>query len=235
MLNPLTAPTPRRTFLVRAAALGAALSGALPLRLGALAPGAALAAATAGTGPDPDVTDRWLQGLNGKHRQLFDMPEPEQGLCLLHIRNYLETWKSAYKMPDNQVNAIGTFYGKTIPLGLSDAMWAKYPLGAAIEAKDANGAPLTRNMFNDPQPGDPFAYGFFDSSIKALQARGTRFVLCNNALTIWSGMIAKKANADQKAVYEELASNMLPGVILIPGMVVAINKAQEHGFSYMRL
>ena len=229
MHDQLTTPTPRRSFLVRAAALGAALSGALPLRLGAL--GVPVPEAS----PDPDVADRWLQGLNGKHRQLFDMPLHENGLGLVHVRNYLETWKTAYHVPDAQVNAIGTFYGKTIPLGLADPMWDKYPLGEAIEAKDASGAPLKRNMFYDPKPGDPFAFDMYDSSIKALQARGARFILCNNALTLWSMMIAKKAGADQKAVYEELASNMLPGVILVPGMVVAINKAQERGFSYMKL
>ena len=35
-------------------------------------------------------------------------------------------------------------------------------------------------------------------------------------------------------VYADLKANILPGVTLVPGMVVAIEKAQERGIAYHR-
>jgi hypothetical protein len=35
-------------------------------------------------------------------------------------------------------------------------------------------------------------------------------------------------------MYSELSGGRLPGVILVPAMVVAINRAQERGFTYIR-
>jgi len=48
-------------------------------------------------------------------------------------------------------------------------------------------APLIRNYFAHPQPGDPVADGTPESSMESLQRRGVVFLLCNNALKRWSG------------------------------------------------
>lgn len=37
------------------------------------------------------------------------------------------------------------------------------------------------------------------------------------------------------AIRNELEANMLPGIIIVPAMVVAINRAQDRGFTYMYL
>ena len=183
---------------------------------------------------EPD--EEWLNRLHGKHRQLFDMPNHENGLGLLHVRNWLTTYNDAYHVPDSDLNAVGTFYGKTIPLGFTDEMWAKYPLGAAIEVTDpATKAPMTWNMFLHPREGDPFAFGFFDSSIEALMRRGTTFILCNNALNIWVGRLAQGGLGTAEAIRADLVAHLIPGVVIVPAMVIAINKAQERGLSYMKL
>jgi intracellular sulfur oxidation DsrE/DsrF family protein len=72
------------------------------------------------------------------------------------------------------------------------------------------------------------------ASVEALQRRGATFILCNNALTIFAGMLAKARGLDADSVYADLADNILPGVELIPGMVVAIEQAHDAGISYHR-
>ena len=225
MSDPLFHPTHRRGFLGR-------VVGAATLSLTSWKPARLLAEATIDD-PRPDTEDRWLDRLKGKHRQLFDMPAPNNGIPQLHIRNYLNAWRDSYRVADKDVNAVGTFYGTSTVLAFDDAMWAKYKLGALVKANDADGAPLTRNMFAHPQAGDPFALGAFDSSIEALQARGVVFLLCNNALNFWSARIAKDAGVKPEDVRTELLAHALPGVVLVPAMVVAINKAQERGLSYV--
>jgi hypothetical protein len=70
--------------------------------------------------------------------------------------HYLNTYSSAYKTAAGEVGAAGTFYGvggqASIALAFSDAIWAKYELGAYTGLKDASGKPYTRNVFNRPTP-----------------------------------------------------------------------------------
>jgi intracellular sulfur oxidation DsrE/DsrF family protein len=209
--------------------------------LGTLAAGAAVSLTPAWLDAEPTRAqqggpDAWLDKLKGKHRQLFDMSGHEDGVGLLHVRNWMSTYNSAYSTPDADLNAVITLYGGSTPLAFNDAMWTKYNLGAALKVNDAKtNAPLVRNMFYRPQEGDNFAYGFMDSGMEALQKRGATCILCNNAWTIWSGMLAKGMGMTGEAVKADLAANMLPGVNVVPAMVIAIGKAQEHGLAYMKI
>lgn len=230
MLDDLLATSShRRGFLGRVgAAVGLGLMARLPAEL----------SAEPVQGPDPvDKTDKWLDTLKGKHRMLFDMTSPNDGVGLLHIRNWMNTWRDAYGLKDAELNAIGTLYGKTVPLGFSDDMWVKYKFGTALNITDAaTKAPLARNMFAHPKPGDPLAFGFLDSAIEAVQARGALFILCNNALNFWiSRLAAAPGAAKPDVIRADLLAHLLPKVVVVPGMVVAINKAQERGVAYMYL
>ena len=96
-MNPL-GPTPRRGFLARLAGAAAALTA------GGSLPGGTLAA-------QGSAHDRWLTGLKGPHRCLFDFPGHGAGVPLIHVYNYVNTYRTAYGEPTSSVNAIGTFYG----------------------------------------------------------------------------------------------------------------------------
>jgi len=109
------------------------------------------------------------------------------------VRNYLDAWREAYGVGERDVSVVITLYARTTPLGLQDAMWAKYRLGAALSLSDSTtSAPLIRNYFAHPQPGDPVADGTPESSMESLQRRGVVFLLCNNALKRWSGRLEKQ-------------------------------------------
>jgi intracellular sulfur oxidation DsrE/DsrF family protein len=47
-------------------------------------------------------------------------------------------------------------------------------------------------------------------------------------------MVAQARNLPAEAVYTDMKANILPGVTLVPGMVVAIEKAQGRGIAYHR-
>jgi hypothetical protein len=50
-----------------------------------------------------------------------------------------------------------------------------------------------------------------------------------------SQALAKARGETAEAVYEDLKASRVPGTILVPAMVVAINRAEEAGFSYIRV
>ena len=176
--------------------------------------------------------DEWLKGLNGKHRQLFDTPDPGIGIPLVHIMNYYDTYNKSYGVKDADIDAVLTFYGSTTFHGLNDAMWAKYKLGEFMKINGPDGQPAVAN----PWRSAPVILGapLQAASIEALQKRGMTGILCNNALGIFSGLVAKARGLEANAVYEDMKANILPGVELVPGMVIAIEQAQAKGLSYLR-
>jgi len=234
------AMTHRRTFLGRM--IGAAAAAGLSIA------GTHDVAAAAG----PDSSDSWLQEVKGTHRTLFDFPQHKNGFPLLHVLNYLNTYATAYKTGAGQVGAVGTFYGvgaqASIPLAFNDSIWAKYELGAYTGLKDANGTPYTRNVFFRPTPGDlhllmkavdsPMIPALSDAmpaiGIESLQKMGTKFILCNNALGIWTLELEARGKGKAADLDKDLRANVLPGVTIVPAMVIAIDKAQEAGIKYNR-
>jgi len=182
--------------------------------------------------PQGGFSDKWLAGMNGQYRQFFDAPAPAGGIPLVHIMNYYDTYNKAYNVKDADIDAVLTFYGSTTFHGLNDAMWAKYKIGEFLNEKDATGKPYTMN----PWRAAPTVVGMSlpQASIESLQKRGATMILCNNALGIFSGLLAQQRGLDAKVVYDDLRANILPGVELIPGMVVAVEQAKKAGLSYHR-
>jgi hypothetical protein len=199
-----------------------------------------------------DGADDWIKGVKGTHRCLFDFPQHKNGFPLLHVLNYLNTYATAYKTAPGQVGAVGTFYGiggqSSIPLAFNDAMWAKYALGDYLGLKDAAGKPYTRNVFNKPTANDlhvlmaaiqsptipPFAEMIPNIGIENLQKMGTTFLLCANAFGGWCAELEARGKGKAAVMQPDLAANLLPGVIIVPAMVIAIEKAQGAGISYNR-
>jgi hypothetical protein len=236
--------TPRRGFFTRIAA------SAMVIGLTGL--GSAPARAAAGAEDGPGGPDDWIKNVKGTHRCLFDFPQHKNGLPLLHILNYLNTYSEAYKTTPGQVGAVGTFYGiggqSSIPLAFNDAMWAKYDLGAYTGLKDGSGKPHTRNVLNKPTPADlnllmegyqsppiPMLAGVLPAlGIESLQKMGTTFLLCANAFGGWCAELEARGKGKMADIQAELKANMLPGVTIVPAMVIAIEAAQGAGIAYNR-
>jgi intracellular sulfur oxidation DsrE/DsrF family protein len=190
--------------------------------------------------------------VKGTHRCLFDFPQHKNGFPQLHILNYLNTYATAYKAAPGQVGAVGTFYSvgtqSSIPLAFNDTIWAKYALGEYTGLKDASGKPYTRNVFNRPTAqdlhlliqamGTPNIPALSEAvpaiGIESLQKMGTKFIICNNALGLWCLELEARGKGKAPDIEKDLRANLLPGVTVVPAMVIAIDKAQEAGIKYNR-
>ena len=232
-----SASSPRRSFLTRL--FGSASLAGLPA--------ARLRAAGRGSGPD-----EWLNEVKGAHRCLFDFPQHKNGVPQLHILNYLNTYAQVYKAPAGQVAAVGTFYGvgsqSSIALGANDAMWAKYGLGEYTGLKDSGGKPYVRNVLNRPEAGDAhlitqamqtppipaLAEALPAMGIESLQKMGAKFLVCANALEAWCLELEVRGKGKAAEIEKDIRANLLPGVTVVPAMVIAIEKAQAAGIRYNR-
>jgi intracellular sulfur oxidation DsrE/DsrF family protein len=216
----------RRQFLGTLAAAGAA-SLAVPSVLSATPP--LMTAAQ----QKWDLT--WLQAVKAKaHKQVYDMGVLDlNGVSPLHFPFF---WLAAHNevypgMTDAKLGAIVGIAGNAFPMNFKDAIWAKYPLGENWKVMDpATEAPSKRNVFTSST--DAMAAQW---TVPVLQQRGVIFWMCNNALTIVSGMMADATKQKHDAVYAEFKAGLLDGVKLVPSHTMMLTAAQEHGCAYQRV
>jgi intracellular sulfur oxidation DsrE/DsrF family protein len=67
-----------------------------------------------------------------------------------------------------------------------------------------------------------------------LQRRGVVFALCNNALKRWSARLEKQGMGTAADVHADLTAHALPGVIVVPDVIITMTKASERDFAYVR-
>jgi hypothetical protein len=60
------------------------------------------------------------------------------------------------------------------------------------------------------------------------------FLLCNNAVQRWSARLEKQGLGTTAEIYADLTSHVVPGVIIVPNVLIAMTKAHERGFGYAR-
>jgi len=95
--------------------------------------------------------------------------------------------------------------------------------------------PSNGTVFERATPAIP---GFADMmpglGIESLQKMGTKFLMCANALGGWVLELEARGKGKAADVEKDLKANLLPGVTIVPAMVIAIDKAQEAGIKYNR-
>ena len=212
--------------------LGAATAATLPL--------AKMSTATAA---QQSGHDDWLNGINGSHKCFFDFPQHKRGAGLVHILNYVATYRDAYGVDVSDISSIGTFYGigpnSSNAMAYNDDMWGKYRFGEYLKLDDPQtGKPAVRNLFNKTLDGDEVPRigpigPFPDATVSAMQANmGTTFLLCNNAVIALGMDLNRLGFGGVDDMVADLKANILPDVHLVPAMVIAIEKAQAAGISY---
>jgi hypothetical protein len=216
MLDDFTSSTPRRGFLGR---LAAAAMG-----IGAVSVAPASAAAAVSKPKDPQL-EAWFSKLNGKHRVVFDAPEPNNGFPAIWPRVYILTTEGAY--PGESASTMVILRHNGLPLALQDSLWAKYKFGEMFNIKSGD-APATKSPYATitglPLPG---------LGIVELLKTGTLIGACDVAMTVYSSAAATKMGLDPAAVKKEWIAGMIPGVQLVPSGVMAVARAQEVGAQYI--
>ena len=214
----------RRDFLALAASAAAmGMGGALS------APEAVAAHHEPGTEMAGDIA-RWFDAVPGRHRQVTDWPELNNGMGLIYTLGFLMTAPVGLGVPAADVGAVLVIRHDTIALALGDAVWAKYRLGEMFHIEDPETkAPAVRN----PYYLKPGALPFPDAALSKLIERGVGVVACELALTFRSAMIAKKLGLDPAAAKQEWFDAVLPGVRVMPSGVFACHAAAKRGCTYL--
>lgn len=203
------------------------LSG-LKAGIGALAAGAAAkgqsAPSPAHWEPARHDKDDWLEKPGAKHRLVFDTTTPEGfSEALLFAGNYIRVNGTDYNLQPGDLSVIIVVRHRSTPFGYTDAMWAKY------------GVPMAgRSKFEDPKTKQAPNVNAFDADIEVLAKQGVQIAVCSVATRVFAGVIAEAIGGNTEAINSDLIANRVAGSRMVPAGIVAVNRAQERGYSLVR-
>jgi len=221
---------PRRSFLTR---LNTGLAS-----LAATA-GVAMAAKKAPEAsrwqPARHEKDDWLDENAAKHRLLFDSINFDGlGEALAFASNIFVTNELDYGMKDHDLAVVVVLRHRSALFGYNDAMWAKYgePMAkrARLEDPKTKQAPVL-NIYNAAAYGDVLMSRGI--TLSGLAAKGVQFAVCNMSTHAFADVIAKAVGGKGDDIYNELKANLIQNARLVPAGIVAVNRAQERGYTLM--
>jgi intracellular sulfur oxidation DsrE/DsrF family protein len=190
--------------------------------LGATAAAGVVAAAPQATDrpafkPERHTQDDWLDQIPGKHRLVFDTTETDGfGSALTFATNYYNANNSGYGLQNADLAVVVIARHFSTAYAYNDSIWMKY--GVPISNFVARGKePSMRNVNNN--------------QLTTLTGRGLHLAVCQLATRAIAGSIARSAGASQDDIYNELAANLMPNSHLVPAGIVAVNRAQERGYT----
>ena len=217
----------RRLFLARLG-VGAGVVGAA-----AVSSPAAMAqdAAKSQWHPVRHQQDDWYDQIPGEHRFVFDTASADGMSWGLHFAsNYYTANKNAYGLKDSDLAVVIIARHKSTTFGYNDAMWAKYGKYFAEQAELAAAGtkePPTNNIYMAKDSSGQI--GLMDELIK----KGTQFAVCGMSSRGLAGRIAKATGGQVDAVFKEMTANLVPSARIVPAGIVAVNRAQEYGYSFV--
>jgi intracellular sulfur oxidation DsrE/DsrF family protein len=220
----------RRSFLGRLNAGAASLAA---IAFG----GVALAQQKSATGarwePARHEKDDWFDQLPGKHRLVFDTTAFD-GLAnaILFANNFIRVNRADYGLQNSDLAVVIVVRHRSTPFGYNDAMWAKY--GAAIAKRAKVEDPKSKlvpkiNIFNSGEYAELLPNR--DTTLDSLFKQGLQLAVCGTSTRGYAGAIAQAVGGDANAIFNELTSNLVNNSRMVPAGIVAVNRAQERGYS----
>ncbi len=235
MTSNLDLTVARRSFLSR-------IGGGIAMLGAAWAGDSTVAHARTQTPPSPAIdagrwqparhaADDWLDQLPAKHRLAFDTMTPDRLEDAIQFAgNFYSANRSAYDLENADLAVIVVMRHRSAPFGYNDRMWAKY-----------GGTLAKRAEFTDPKTNEAPKVNYFTPAVADASARargiagliklGVRFAICDLSTHAIAGLIARDHGIDATAAYKEITSNLIGNGRLVPAGIVAVNRAQERGYS----
>ncbi len=218
----------RRLFLARLG-MGVSVVGASVVSSPAAV---AQVAADAPWRPARHTQDDWFDKIPGVHRFLFDTASAEAMASALQFAgNYFTANHEEYGLKDSDLAVVIVARHKSTSFAYNDAIWAKYgkQLSEHAEFTDPKTkAPPAVNVYTRPDDGSGQA-----SRMNALIKQGVQFAVCRMSTRGIAGRIAQATGIKADIIIKEITANLIDNAHMVPAGILAVNRAQERGYSYI--
>ena len=184
--------------------------------------------------PSRHPEDGWLDQRPGTHRIFVDAATPNgAGEAFLYSSNLFNAHKAAYAgSSDADLAIVVCLRHFATPFAFTDTVWAKY--GKAMSGMLGFTDPKTKeapstNLYNSPAFG--LSLPNLGTTIDAVTKRGVYFAVCDTATHFVSSQLAAPMKLTADEIYKDLSTNLIPNSRLVAAGVMAVTRAQEHGYS----
>ena len=217
----------RRLFLARLG-VGAGVVGASVVSL----PSAnAQSAADASWRPARHTQDDWYDKIPGVHRFLLDTSSADSmGWALQFATNYFTANQDVYGLKESDLAVIIVARHKSTSFAYNDSIWAKYGKQLSEQAD-----------FMDPKTKEPPKINVYGPAgetaqagkMEALIKKGVQFAVCSMSTRGIATRIAKANGLETDNVIKEITANLIGNSHMVPAGILAVNRAQERGYSFI--
>lgn len=169
--------------------------------------------------------DDWFDTLPGKHRVVFDTSSAARFPDALQFGgNIYRGNRDGYALTDRDLAFVLVVRHQTAPFAFNDAMWAKY--GKAFSK---------RMEWVDPKTGQPPTTNIYTRQLSNFVKQGVHLAVCNLTTRAYTQIIANETQRPTDEVYKELTTNTVGNCHFVPAGIVAVTRAQEHGYSLVTI
>jgi intracellular sulfur oxidation DsrE/DsrF family protein len=181
--------------------------------------------------PARRTQDDWYDKIPGVHRFLIDTSTAESmGWALQFATNYFAGNQEVYGLKDSDLAVVVVARHKSTSLAYNDAIWAKYGKQLSEQAE-----------FTDPKTKEPPKINVYGAAGETAQAgkmdmlikKGVQFAVCQMSTRGIAGRIARANGVDTESVVKEITANLIGSAHMVPAGILAVNRAQERGYSFI--
>jgi intracellular sulfur oxidation DsrE/DsrF family protein len=184
--------------------------------------------------PTPAEQEAWLDKPQAQHRILFDTTTSSGlGQALAFADVYFSSYKTGYGVDANDLSVLIVLHHFSTPFGFDDVIWSKYgkPLsdkGDYVVDPRTKRAPAL-NVYNSKAIDTLRNNGV---TLDRLSEEGARFAVCDVATHGIADLLSGITHQHAETMYTELTGHLIRNAVLVPAGIVAVDRAQEHGYSY---
>jgi intracellular sulfur oxidation DsrE/DsrF family protein len=191
--------------------------------------------------------DDWFDKVPGEHRFVLDTTTPDGlVLALQFATSYFAANQTAYGLKNSDLAVVIVARHRSTPFAYANSIWARYGRELSQEAGFSD-PKIDQPLWNDVDllldhlftrtsvqnifaaPGDRSG----TSQMTALIDNGMRFAVCEIATRSICGKIAHVMHCQPESVFTDIEANLVPNARMVSAGVVALNRAQERGYSYV--
>ena len=174
----------------------------------------------------------WTTKIVGKHRVVFDSPEMSDGMALVRTLVWYRDYAEVYGTAPAEMSSVVVLRHNAIWMVMDDMFWDHHQVGAIVKINDpATGQPIRRNPFLGPTPFKDLPPALADGVLKKVLANSS-VLACNLAFQDVVEVIKPEAGGDAGRARSMALRHLVPGIIMQPSGVFAVNRAQEAGCQY---
>lgn len=149
------------------------------------------------------------------HRQAFASAQVADGAVLGFMYNSLNAYENGFGEGPGTLHAAAVLYHNGVALALNDEAWQSFGLADVLRAAG--------DRIAAKPGGNPYVRLQQGWAPADLQRRGASFFVCRNALND----LARRCST----TLETLTARLLPGMMMVPAGVAALNALQEERFT----